>query len=67
MNNNIDLLQWNANGLKGHKRDVFLQMLATLNSLVVVLSETHWNDVDVTYMTRKLRSYNLVHQNRPDG
>lgn len=52
MNNNVDLIQWNANGLKGHKREVFLQMLATLNPLVVVLSETHWNNNDVTFMNR---------------
>ncbi|KAK4037939.1 hypothetical protein OUZ56_029962 [Daphnia magna] len=58
---------WNANGLKGHKREVFLQQLATINPQIVILSETHWNNLHVIFMTRKMRSYIIGHQNRPDG
>lgn len=65
--NNVLIWQWNANGLKGVKRDLFLQQLATQNPHVVLLSETHWNVKDAEYISKQLKSYNLLYANRPDG
>lgn len=62
-----DILQWNANSLKGPKRDQFIRELHHLNPSIVLLCETHWTDIDAIAMQNRLTSYRVIHQNGADG
>ena len=63
MSRSPDIIQWNANGLKGAKLDQFKQQLSTLSPSLVLLSGTHWRNEFVP----TFHAYNSVYSNRPDG
>lgn len=58
-----DIIQWNANGLKGPKLDLFRQFLTDYSTLLVLLSETHWKDGFIP----RFPYYDLVCKNRTHG
>lgn len=59
----LKVLQWNARGLNKNKLEEFKRFLSYFVPLVVLLSETHWNEkVNV-----KFRCYNVIKKNRPNG
>lgn len=58
-----DIIQWNANGLKGPKLDLFKQYLSDYSPSFVLLCETHWEDGFIP----RFPLYNVVFKNRSDG
>lgn len=63
----LKIIQWNANGLKGPKREQMIQELHRLNPAVAILCETHWTNADALALQSRLTNYVVHYDNRSDG
>ena len=59
-NEKLRILQWNARGFPKSRIEEFKHFLSYSVPLVVLLSETHWND----YTNVQFSSYNVIKKDR---
>lgn len=60
--NNFKCIQWNARGLTKAKLEDFRNFLSSVKPEIVMLSETHWNNL----FNVKFNSYHVLKKNRPN-